>query len=47
VERAFLLKTRGELDNGSESDWLPHGEAVFRIDLGAVYPGVEVRSLTE
>jgi hypothetical protein len=29
------------------SDWLPHGEAVFRIDLGAVYPGVKVRCLTE
>jgi hypothetical protein len=31
--------------NGSE--WLPHAEAVFRIDLGEVYPGVGVRSLTE
>jgi hypothetical protein len=29
------------VNNGS--DWLPHGEAVFRIDLEAV----EVRSLTE
>jgi hypothetical protein len=28
-------------------DWLPHGEAVFRIDVGAVYPRVDVRSLTE
>jgi hypothetical protein len=27
--------------------WGPHGEVVFHIDLGTVYPGVEVHSLTE
>jgi hypothetical protein len=33
------------VSNGS--DWLPRGEAVFRIDLKVVYRGVEVHSLTE